>query len=439
MSFSDLELHAGILKAIEGEGYTKPTPIQEKVIPKILRGFDLRASAPTGTGKTAAFILPCLDRLMKPSTLKGRGPRVLVLVPTRELAMQVATQAKKYSKYLHKVKTVCVYGGAPYYVQNRELAAKYEILVATPGRLIDHLERGKINFSKLELLILDEADRMLDMGFIDPVEKITRATPSTRQTLMFSATLKGEVLKLSERLLNKPMEIQVSHNKEEYKNIKQHLYFVDNINHKHQLLDHFLKDPDLSQVLVFTSTKRQADILATKLKDDDHKAAALHGDMNQRQRERTLLRMRKNSIRILIATDVAARGIDVRTISHVINFDLPMTPEDYVHRIGRTARAGAKGTALSFASPRDAKMVKLIEQFTGQKIDYKTIPGMEPKKNFSKPDFSKSKRRNARSRNFKSQNSKSKNAKSNFPSSRGTKGKFHYKSKRGFKKNQRES
>lgn len=382
--FQDLNLHTGILKAIEELGYTAPTPIQEQAIPMILNGLDVRASAQTGTGKTAAFLLPALNRLMKPSSMHGHGPRVLILVPTRELAMQIHAEANKLSKHLPRMKTVCIYGGAPYPVQNRDLSRPYEILVATPGRLIDHLERGRIDFSRLEMLVLDEADRMLDMGFIEPVEKIAAATPATRQTLLFSATLKGSVMNLSQRLLRNPIEISVTPQHAKHENIEQRLHFVDNLNHKHRLLEHLLIDPTLVQAIVFTSTKNHADILLDMLIDSGHRAAALHGDMNQRQRTRTIDRLRdgEKNLKILVATDVAARGIDVLTISHVINFDLPMSAEDYVHRIGRTGRAGGKGVALSFAAPKEMHMVKRIEQFTGQKIALHVIEGMEPQ---SKP------------------------------------------------------
>lgn len=393
-TFKDLNLHPEILRAIEESGYTTPTPIQQQAIPNILNGTDMRASAQTGTGKTAAFILPALNRLMNRVKTGGAkqafGPRILILVPTRELAMQVAAQAVKYSKHLSQVKTVCIYGGAPYPVQNRELSRPYEILVATPGRLIDHMERGKINFARVEMLILDEADRMLDMGFIQPVEKIAAATPKTRQTLLFSATLKGSVLNLSKRLLNEPMEIAVAHEHAKHESIDQHLYYVDNLAHKYRLLDHLLQDPTVNQAIVFTATKRHADQLADKLTEMDHPTAALHGDMNQRQRTHTIVKLRQGKFRILVATDVAARGIDVQTITHVINFDLPMGVEDYVHRIGRTGRAGARGNAISFAEGRDSQKVKRIEEFTGQKMHIEEVAGMEPKfKPGSKPSGSK--------------------------------------------------
>lgn len=382
MTFNDLNLHQGILKAVEALGYTQPTPIQSKAIPIILQGHDLRASAQTGTGKTAAFLLPILNLLTTPSKLKGYGPRALILVPTRELAIQVAAEATKYGKFLSRMKTVCVYGGAPYPPQIKELSKPYEILVATPGRLIDHLERERIDFGRLELFVLDEADRMLDMGFIEPVEEIAAAIPHARQTLLFSATLKGSVLKLSQNLLKNPLEINVETESKKHDNIEQRLHFVDNINHKHDLLDHLLKDPLINQAIVFTATKHHAELLMKKLIKDGHNAGALHGDMNQRQRIRTIARVREGDIRILVATDVAARGIDVLSISHVINFDWPSCSEDYVHRIGRTGRAGGKGLALSFAANKDMHLVKRLEEFTGQKLTPHVIEGLEPQ---SKP------------------------------------------------------
>ncbi len=388
MSFKDLIEQPGILKAIEDLGYTTPTPIQKQAIPLILSGCDLRGSAQTGTGKTAAFILPALCKLAKPSTLHGRGPRVLILVPTRELAIQVAEEASKYCKYLDRVKTVCIYGGAPYPIQNRQLARPYEILVATPGRLMDHMNRGKINFSRVEMFILDEADRMLDMGFIGPVEEIAEAIPDSRQTLMFSATLKGSVMKLSERLLKNPKEITVAHDQTTHDNINQRLHHVDNIEHKYKLLDHILNDKELTQAIVFTRTKHHADQLVDKLIKKGYSAGALHGNMNQRQRTKTIMKLRQGEIRILVATDVAARGIDIPAISHVINFDLPENEEDYVHRIGRTGRAGATGIALSFATPKEMGFVRQIEKFTQQKMTPHTIVGMEPRtQSSSSPAF----------------------------------------------------
>jgi len=377
VSFKKLNLHPNILKALEDAGYTDPTEIQQSAIPTILEGRDLRASAQTGTGKTAAFILPALQRLTE-TPARWVGPRVLILVPTRELAMQITEKAESYSKHMSKAKVVCIYGGAPYPVQNRQLSRPYEILVATPGRLIDHMERGRIDFSKIEMLILDEADRMLDMGFVAPVEQIAAATPANRQTLLFSATMKGTVLKLSERLLNNPVSLTIHAEHAKHDNIEQRILYVDNVKHKMRLLDHLLKTEKMDQAIVFSATKRHADEIVELLREDGHRAEALHGDMNQRQRTRTMERMRDGNFSVLVATDVAARGIDVQTISHVINFDLPQVPEDYVHRIGRTGRAGAKGVALSFVSSRDAHLLREIERYTGQKTTPQVIAGLEP-------------------------------------------------------------
>jgi superfamily II DNA/RNA helicase len=398
MEFKDLNLHPNILKAIQEAGFTSPTPIQAQAIPEIIKGSDLRASAQTGTGKTAAFILPSLNQLTTPSKLPGKGPRILILVPTRELAMQVAAETVKYSKYIPRCKTVCIYGGAPYPPQNRDLAGHYEILVATPGRLIDHMEQRRIDFSRIELFILDEADRMLDMGFIHPVQQISEKLPKPHQTLMFSATLAGSVMKLSNRLLTHPIEIHITPEKVNHENIEQRLHRVDNLEHKYRLLAHLLGDPDIAQAIIFTATKRQADHLVEKLALLGRNAKALHGGMNQRQRTRTIKEMRQEQFDILVATDVAARGIDIQTITHVINFDLPRNTEDYVHRIGRTGRAGASGVAMSFASYKDMSIVRQIEKFTGQRMNPHQILGMEPKaeKPFplreDKPDFKRDKK-----------------------------------------------
>jgi superfamily II DNA/RNA helicase len=302
---------------------------------------------------------------------------VLILVPTRELAVQVATEAAKYGKYNAKSKVVCIYGGAPYPVQNRQLSQPYDILVATPGRLIDHMERGKVPFTRLEVLILDEADRMLDMGFIPAVEQIAAATPKTRQTLLFSATLKPNILRLAQKLLRDPLTLSVEPPVQEHKNIDQRFLTVDNLEHKYRLLDHLIAQREVTQAIIFTATQHQADHLADKLADAGERAAALHGGMKQSQRTRTLLLLRQQKIRLLVATDVAGRGIDISTLSHVINFDLPMQVEDYVHRIGRTGRAGASGTAFSFAAHRDLGMMRRIEKYTEQKIAPHTVPGLE--------------------------------------------------------------
>ena len=378
MSFASLNLNSAIAQAVAAAGYTEPTAVQAQAIPEAIAGNDLMVSAPTGTGKTAAFVLPALQRLITSPAKNGRGPRVLVLTPTRELALQVTEAVFKYSKGTRHMRTGTVLGGMPYPKQRKLLDSPLDVLVATPGRLIDFMEQGKVDFSRLELLILDEADRMLDMGFIKPVEMIAAATPPTRQTLLFSATLDGGIGQLGKRLLRNPKLIEVAAPKARHENIEQRLHYVDDGSHKGRLLDHFLRDVALDQAIVFTATKRGADRLASKLYEDGHAAAALHGDMNQSQRNRTLAKMRSGNVRVLVATDVAARGIDVKTISHVINYDLPKVAEDYVHRIGRTGRAGANGIAISFAAPDDSWQIRQIERYTGHTIAAHVIAGMEP-------------------------------------------------------------
>ncbi len=384
MSFENLGLNPSILKALTEAGYTQPTPIQQQAIPAALEGRDLMASAQTGTGKTAAFILPSLHRIATPSESRSRGPRILVLTPTRELAAQVNDAARKYGKFM-RARTVSIVGGMPYPVQNKLLSQPVDILVATPGRLIDHMERGRIDFSRLEVLVLDEADRMLDMGFIDDVEHIAAATPATRQTLLFSATLDGSIAGLAQKLLKTPQRIEVSTAQTRHAQIEQKLHFVDNLSHKHKLLQHILTDVELRQAIVFTATKRDADTLAEDLHAQGHKVAALHGDMNQGARNRTITKLRHGDLRVLVATDVAARGIDVNGITHVINFDLPKVAEDYVHRIGRTGRAGNTGIAVSFASMADRRHLYSIERLTGQRLEAEVIPGLEPQMRAPKP------------------------------------------------------
>jgi superfamily II DNA/RNA helicase len=377
MTFEKLALHPSILKAIVESGYTTPTPVQAQAIPLALEGNDLMASAQTGTGKTAAFVLPSLHRLSTPSAKNSRGPRVLVLTPTRELASQVTAAAMKYGKHM-RFRIGSVVGGMPYPPQMRLLSSPLDILVATPGRLLDHMERGRIDYSRLEVLVLDEADRMLDMGFIHAVEKIAASTPATRQTLLFSATLEGNIAKLAARLLKNPKRIQISSAQERHENIEQRLHHVDDGAHKNRLLSHLLDDSGMGKAIVFTATKRGADRLAKTLHAKGLPAAALHGDMNQNQRNRAIQNLRTGSVRLLVATDVAARGIDVAGITHVINFDLPKNAEDYVHRIGRTGRAGAKGIAISFAAPDNFSQLRDIERYTKQTIAAHVIPGLEP-------------------------------------------------------------
>ena len=378
-TFESFNLHPLILKAVLDSGYTVPTPVQEQAIPAMLSGKDLMVSSQTGSGKTAAFMLPALHKLAEPAKAPGRGPRMLVLSPTRELAAQITGAAQKYGSNLRRINVVSVVGGMPYHVQNRNLSKPIEILVATPGRLIDQMNRGNIDFSRLEMLVLDEADRMLDMGFIDAVESIAAATPKSRQTLLFSATLVGNVASLARNLLNAPVRIETGSVQVRHENIEQRLHYCDDLSHKNRLLQHLLNDDQLKQAIVFTATKRDADTLATRLADQGHNAEAMHGDMSQRERNRTLLGLRNGRVKVLVATDVAARGIDVPGISHVINFDLPKDAEVYVHRIGRTGRAGNQGVAISLAGPYDFGQVRSIERFTGQQIAAQVIAGMEPR------------------------------------------------------------
>jgi superfamily II DNA/RNA helicase len=414
-TFESLNLHPLILKAVEEAGYTTPTPIQAQAIPEIMAGRDLMASAQTGTGKTAGFILPALNLLATPHESKSRGPRILVLVPTRELAAQVNDSARKYGKLI-RARTVSIVGGMPYPLQNKLLSQPLDILVATPGRFIDHMERGRIDLSRLQMLILDEADRMLDMGFMPDVERICSALPEDRQTLLFSATLDGNIGRIARDILRDPVTIQVAAQKERHANIEQRLHFVDDMSHKNKLLEHLLIEPDVDQAIVFTSTKRHADLLAEDLYAAGHKTAALHGDMTQGARNRTLTKLRRGDVKVLVATDVAARGIDVKGISHVINYDLPKFAEDYIHRIGRTGRAGNTGIAISFASNMDRHVLRKIEQYTGQRVEPSVIEGFEPKRpiKMDGPDSKRGKgRRNGRPSSNKSGSNRGYQSRSN--------------------------
>ena len=379
MSFESLNLDPALLRAIAETGYTEPTPIQAQAIPVVTQGHDLMASAQTGTGKTAAFMLPALNLLATPHPVNSRGPRILVLTPTRELAAQVNEAARKYGKFL-RARTVSIVGGMPYPLQNKLLSQPLDILVATPGRLLDHMERGRIDLSRMQMLILDEADRMLDMGFLPDVERICEQLSADRQTLLFSATLDGDIARIAKQILKNPKTIQVAAQREKHANIEQRLHYVDDMTHKNKLLEHLLIAPEVNQVIIFTSTKRHADVLAEDLYAAGHKTAALHGDMTQGARNRTLTKLRHGDVKVLVATDVAARGIDVHGITHVINYDLPKFAEDYVHRIGRTGRAGNTGIAISFASNMDRHILRKIEQFTGNKMEPAVVEGFEPKR-----------------------------------------------------------
>ncbi|MCA2998899.1 MAG: DEAD/DEAH box helicase [Rhodocyclaceae bacterium] len=379
MKFETLGLNKALLEAIAITGYTDPTDVQMRAIPEVLAGSDVLVSAQTGSGKTAAFMLPALQLLAEPHKVSGNGPRVLVLTPTRELAMQVTKATETYGRKMKRVRTVSIVGGMPYPVQNRLLRMGVDILVATPGRLLDQMQSGRVDLSRVEMLVFDEADRMLDMGFKDDIDAVVAKVPEDRQTLLFSATFDDSIVRMASAMMKNPVRIDVSGHKTRHENIEQRLLYADDLSHKNRLLDHLLRDTEVQQAIVFTSTKRAADDLALDLINQGHAAAALHGDMKQGARTRTLENLKRGRLRVLVATDVAARGIDVQGISHVINFDLPRQAEDYVHRIGRTGRAGRSGIAISLANVRENFQVKLIERFTTQMIPVITIDGLEPK------------------------------------------------------------
>lgn len=375
--FSTFGLGQALLDNLSRLGISAPTPVQIQAMPTLLSGKDLIASAPTGTGKTAAFMLPSLTRLEQPSPLPGRGPRVVVLTPTRELAQQVSKCAIDFARGLKRVKVVCVTGGTSYREQNRWLSGPFEVLVATPGRLMDQMGSGRIDLGRVEVLVLDEADRMLDMGFSDDVLSIASMLPASRQTVCFTATVNQNIRQLAGQLMKSPEMLSVAAPAAQPQTIEQKIIYADDVGHKRRLLDHWLADVAIGQAVVFTATKRDADELAGSLAADGHGAVALHGDLEQRQRTRMLNRLRRGEARVLVATDVAARGIDVPGITHVFNYDLPKFAEDYVHRIGRTGRAGASGQAVSFVARHDLLALKRIERFIGQSITVSAIQGLE--------------------------------------------------------------
>jgi len=412
MSFETLGLHASLIRAVTDAGYTQATEVQSRAIPPAMAGQDLMVSSSTGSGKTASFVLPALMRVLasreqqrtagaadaprgdaagprqyRPAT----GPRVLVLCPTRELAMQVAKATVDYGRHISNLRVATVVGGVPYGAQLKALRGPLDVLIATPGRLIDHMESGKALLANVELLVLDEADRMLDMGFIEPIQHIAGATPATRQTMMFSATFAGFVGRLAEQLLNQPQRIDISSHTQAHADIEQRLHWADDLTHKNALLDHILTERNMEQAVVFTSTQRDADWLADRLADLGHHVASLHGGHPQGRRTRVLQGLRSKQLKILVATDVASRGIDVPSISHVINYGLPMKEEDYVHRIGRTGRAGRTGLAVTLAERRDSGMIHRIQRYTTQRIPATVVEGLEPKrpeppKPFARPE-----------------------------------------------------
>ena len=361
-SFAALGLIDQLQRAVADAGYQKPTPIQAQAIPHLLAGRDMLGCAQTGTGKTAAFALPILDRLARLPRRQGRGPRVLVLTPTRELATQIADDFANYGVNVTS-KCAVVFGGVGQGPQVQALRRNVDIVVATPGRLLDLMEQGHAHFDVCEVLVLDEADRMLDMGFIDPIRRIIAALPRKRQNLMFSATMPQEIAQLAHRILVDPVNVAVTPVSSTVELITQWVLHVDR-GDKRALLREVLRDPKMTRVLVFTRTKRGANRVAEELDRNGVRADAIHGNKSQGARQRALDSFKRGTIRVLVATDIAARGIDVDGISHVINFELPVEPESYVHRIGRTARAGASGVALSFCEPEERDTLRAIERLT---------------------------------------------------------------------------
>ncbi len=372
--FEALGLVAPLLRALATEGYTTPTPIQQQAIPPALLGRDVQGIAQTGTGKTAAFALPILQRLMADKQPAPRGGcRVLVLSPTRELASQIADSFRAYGRHAG-VRIALMFGGVPKGRQAKTMAGGVDILVATPGRLIDHMQDRAVRLDSVQVLVLDEADHMLDLGFIVPIRRIVKDIPAKRQTMFFSATMPKEIDDLAGAMLRDPVHVAVTPAATTVEKVAQHVIFVDAARKRHVLLD-LLANHTTGRTLVFTRTKHGADRVVKHLEESGMPAAAIHGNKSQGQRERALLGFRTGETRVLIATDIAARGIDVDAVTHVINYDLPNVPESYVHRIGRTARAGASGTAISFCDNTERAFLRGIEKLTRTKIPVMAMDG----------------------------------------------------------------
>jgi len=378
MSFASLGLNADILRAIAEEGYTTPTPIQAQAIPAVLQGGDILAGAQTGTGKTAGFTLPLLQKLnASAKTAAGRRPvRALILTPTRELAAQVFESVRTYGKYLPLRSTV-VFGGVSINPQMMKLRGGVDILVATPGRLLDLVQQNAVSLKEVEVLVLDEADRMLDMGFIHDIKKVLALLPKQRQNLLFSATFSNEIKELADKLLNKPTLIEVARRNTASERVTQRVHPVDR-NRKRELLTYLIKQGDWQQVLIFTRTKHGANKLTEQLSTDGISAAAIHGNKSQGARTKALDDFKRGTIRALVATDIAARGIDIDQLPHVVNYELPNVPEDYVHRIGRTGRAAAEGEAISLVCVDEDKFLRDIEKLIKRDIDKEILAGFEP-------------------------------------------------------------
>ena len=376
MLFRDLGLSAELLRAVEKQGYDEATPIQQQAIPLVLEGKDVLAGAQTGTGKTAGFTLPVLQRLQQTHKEgQKRHPRVLVLTPTRELAAQVHESVRDYGQYL-PFRSAVIFGGVSINPQKQKLVKGVDIVVATPGRLLDHLQQRSINLSRVEILVLDEADRMLDMGFIRDIRKILKFIPTQRQTLLFSATFSREIKTLASEFLKQPSEIQVTPENTAVELVSQVVYPVDK-RRKRELLSHKIGEEGWQQVLVFTRTKHGANKLAEQLGKDGITSSAIHGNKSQGARTRALADFKAGAVRVLVATDIAARGIDIEKLPHVVNFELPNVPEDYVHRIGRTARAGQEGHAVSLVCVDELKLLRDIEKLLGTDIEKVHLPGYD--------------------------------------------------------------
>ncbi len=387
MTFAALGLSEEIVRAVSERGYTEPTPIQKQAIPAVLTGGDLLAGAQTGTGKTAGFTLPILHRLSDKSAKgpsAGRPPiRALILTPTRELAAQVEESVREYGKYL-KLSSMVMFGGVGINPQIARLRSRVDILVATPGRLLDHVQQGTLDLSKVEILVLDEADRMLDMGFIRDIKKVLALLPRQRQNLLFSATFSDEIKALADSLLNNPALIEVARRNATAELISQKIYLVDR-EKKRELLAHLIKEHNWFQVLVFTRTKHGANRLAEQLTKGDIPALAIHGNKSQSARTKALKEFKDGTLQVLVATDIAARGIDIAELPHVVNYELPNVPEDYVHRIGRTGRAGAEGEAISLVCVDEHKLLKDIERLIKRELPKEIQPSFEPDLN-AKPE-----------------------------------------------------
>lgn len=375
-SFQSLGLNDNILRAVTECGYTTPTPIQEQAIPTVMKGHDLLAAAQTGTGKTAGFTLPLLHNLSSKKTEGKPVIRALILTPTRELAAQVEDNLNTYAKYTG-LKSLVIFGGVGINPQINALRRGVDILVATPGRLLDHSRQGTVDLSKIDVLILDEADRMLDMGFIHDIKKVMKLIPEQRQTLLFSATFSKEIKALAQQFMHQPKLVEVARQNAAADTIEQRVYPVDK-KRKRELLSYLIGSRNWRQVLVFTRTKHGANRLATQLTEDGLPAMAIHGNKSQGARTKALAQFKAGKLRVLVATDIAARGIDIDELPHVINFELPQVAEDYVHRIGRTGRAGSEGEAASLVCVDEHKLLRDIEKLTKNEIPKEVVPGFEP-------------------------------------------------------------